>query len=81
MSDGARRIGKFLQVRDLPPGPGAKTKRWALENVDGTPLGAIAWHSPWRCYVVAPVEGTIFHDACLRDIATFLTSVRGERVG
>ena len=75
-----RRIGKWLEVSELTPREGAKTKRWSLENVDGTLLGEIAWHGAWRCYVVTPLQNTIFHAQCLRDIAEFLASVRKERV-
>ena len=80
MNEPNRRIGKWLSVSELHPREGAKTKQWALENVDGTLLGEIAWHGPWRCYVVTPLQHTIFHAQCLRDIAEFLTSVRKERV-
>ena len=48
--------------------------------MDGTLLGEIAWHGAWRCYVVTPLQNTIFHAQCLRDIAEFLASVRKERV-
>ena len=80
MSDPNRSIGKYLRVSELHPLEGRKTKRWVLENTDGQQLGDIAWHGPWRAYVVEPRPGCVFHDGCLRDIADFLTSVRGERV-
>ncbi len=48
-----------------------KTSIWYVNNKDGTPLGYIMWHGPWRKYCFAPRDKTIYEQDCLRDIANF----------
>lgn len=57
-----------------------KTERWVVysrtENngveVRGAPLGWVCWYARWRKYTFQPIEGTVFEQDCLRDIASFL---------
>lgn len=62
---------KWLTFQQLPHKPGAKTERWRVFSKDGPQLGGCVWHSPWRRYVFWPLEGTIYEQDCLRDIAQF----------
>ncbi len=50
-----------------------KTKVWIVEaSSSDTKLGIVKWHCAWRRYAFFPEEETLYEQACLRDIATFL---------
>ena len=53
-----------------PPKP--KTKTWLVSSrLNGNSVGVVEWHGPWRRYVFAPDQDTIFEETCLRQIADF----------
>ena len=78
-----QRIGKYLVAR-LHPRPTSHariTDIWTIEGNDGTALGHVAWYGPWRQYVYEPVDGTVYNNTCLVDIAAFLAKVNAAQRG
>lgn len=50
-----------------------KTEIWTLGNTDnGSHLGHVRWHGPWRKYCFFPAPDCIFEEDCLHDIAHFI---------
>jgi len=83
--EGPYAIGDWLEVQELPPIKGRKTKRWSLRTREGAELGLILWHSGWRRYVLqAPTTGdgamVVLEAGCLEAVAKFLREVHEERV-
>lgn len=66
-------VKSYLQFVDGPPSASGKTKTWIVRHMDGTSLGPISWHAPWRKYVYYPIGDSLFDAACLMDISLFLT--------
>lgn len=61
---------QYLIFDPGPPKP--KTKTWRVSSrLNGSFVGAVLWHGPWRRYVFAPEPSTVFEEDCLRDIADF----------
>lgn len=75
-----QRIGLYLEVEELPPVAGRKTKRWRLLSTRGADLGTIEWYGGWRCYALSPAPHTVFNAGCLDEVARFLVQVRKERL-
>jgi len=53
----------------------AKTSVFEVSsNHDGTVLGKIFWHGPWRQYVFEPMRlyGTVWSSDCLKELEGFL---------
>tara|TARA_Y100001935_G_C17159734_1_gene434675 strand:- start:335 stop:589 length:255 start_codon:yes stop_codon:yes gene_type:complete len=49
-----------------------KTKVWHVQSKhDGSILGCVKWHSPWRRYVYQAHGDTLYDKACLTVIAAF----------
>lgn len=66
---------RFTEIADT-----GKTKVWAVDNVnDGSHLGVIKWHGPWRKYVLRIEEKTIWSADCLRDVVEFIEKRMAER--
>jgi hypothetical protein len=54
-------------------GDTGKTKVWRVYNCnDGSRLGRISWHGPWRKYCFWPEGHTIWSPDCLHDVAKFM---------
>ena len=53
-----------------------------LSKFDGTELGIIKWHPPWRHYVFFPTTKieTVLSDRCLKDIAQFVTDCNKDHL-
>ena len=70
---------------DIPPD--RKTKIWNVFAKDGDViLGSVFWYGAWRRYVFGPtmdhLEGVIFEQQCLRDIAAFVEArTRDHKAG
>lgn len=54
------------------------TKVWTVA-IQGVRLGQIRWWSPWRRYVFAPSEGTLFDTTCLEELARFCSTETNQR--
>lgn len=62
----------WIEFTDEHPSASGKTNSWLVRaSSDGTVLGRIAWHAPWRCYGFCPAQLTVFEKDCLRLIADF----------
>ena len=74
-------LGEYMEIERLPHVAGRKTSSWIVRNArSGVTLGEVAWSGAWRQYVFSPTEDeTIFSAGCLRDLASFLDSVRNRR--
>lgn len=67
--DGVSRWIEFLEAGRTQSG---KTTIYAVRSKGtGGTLGEVRWFGRWRKYAFFPVDGTVFDQACLRDIATF----------
>lgn len=74
MSGSAPRYIRFFLFPYVKPG--ASTSVWWVLPKDapeapGSKLGEIRWFGRWWCYAFFPEAGTVFEQACLRDIAAF----------
>ncbi len=67
-------IGKYLTVQRYEV-LGRTMPCWRVRSEDGTMIGAVRWWGPWRQYTFQPEPSTVFHDGCLRDIASFMKRV------
>lgn len=45
----------------------------------GEMLGEVKWFARWRKYAFFPAAGTLFEEDCLKDIASFLVTLKEER--
>jgi hypothetical protein len=64
----------------LPKIEGHKTDRFAVRSAhDGSNLGTISWHGPWRQYIYAPESHIIWSDGCLKDLLAFMQKLRDDR--
>ena len=69
----------YLDITDVGESASAKTRIWFVySHLHGDKLGEIKWMSRWRQYAVYPTGNTIWNDACLTEIAGFLTKVNNE---
>lgn len=62
---------EYFRVIEAPPAPGRSTRKYDVVNIrQGSRLGGIFWHSPWRQFVFEPQRGanTIWSSGCLEDI-------------
>lgn len=70
-------IGDYLEINLVGRSESGKTFTWSVVNrkhkID---LGVIYWHSPWRQYVFAPIDETIYSAGCMTDIAEFMEKHR-----
>lgn len=72
-------LGKYLEVERWPNKAGFKTPRWAVFSKSGGPsLGEIYFYSRWRQFNFYPNPDTTFNNACLLDIAAFLSKINGQ---
>jgi hypothetical protein len=58
------------------------TKSWRVTGSNGTPLGHIQWHAPWRryCFFVGTLGGPyVFDAACLAELSAFLSTATVNR--
>lgn len=68
----------FLGFREISDT--GKTKTWRVDNTrDGSYLGIVRWHGPWRKYVLFPQPDTIWSPDCLADVAGFIGARMAER--
>lgn len=59
-----------------------KTKTFRVDsNWDGSNLGEICWHGPWRQYCFFPTNqyDTVWSHDCLAELEQFLNALREER--
>lgn len=65
----------FKEISDT-----GKTKVWSVENShDGSFLGIVKWHGPWRKYVLFAERQCIWSPDCLRDVVGFIEARMKER--
>lgn len=65
-------LGTHIWFRNKMQAEGRKTRTYdVVAKQEGTFLGRIRWHSSWCKYVFEPIQGTIYEETCLRDIAEF----------
>ena len=73
---GGRRKPKLhLRFNPLPTPARMKTRKMAIENLQGETLGLIKWRSGWRRYVAEFCEGAVFDSECMTQLAKFLDSL------
>jgi hypothetical protein len=69
---------KFTEIKDT-----GKTKVWEVTNSnDGSYLGRVKWHGPWRKYVLAISQycvPAIWSADCLEAVGTFIEERMLER--
>jgi len=76
------KLGRYMQVEQLPDKPRQKTHRWWVLNArHGHVLGEVTWSGAWRQYVFDPEYACTFSAECLEDIAGFLKRVNAEHKG
>lgn len=61
----------YIRFLEQDRSESGKTRVWAVESTRGARLGTVKWFGRWRCYAFYPERGTVFEQACLRDIASF----------
>lgn len=62
--------------------PSGLTKLWMVQRANGdTVLAWIAWYAPWRKYTMHTLEGVVFDQACLREIADFCENETRRHAG
>lgn len=65
----------FTETKDT-----GKTKVWSVTNSnDGSYLGIVSWHGPWRKYCLFVSGPTIWSPDCLADVARFIEARMAER--
>jgi hypothetical protein len=69
MHDATEIKGKWITFRRAASI--GKTERWLIVSENGGEIGAIRWYGPWRRYCFLPLEGTVYEEQCLREIADF----------
>ncbi len=62
-------MGAYISFVEGRPNP--KTKTWDVFGEKKDLIGRIAWLGRWRKYCFFPELGTVFEQACLREIADF----------
>jgi len=71
--EGKTIMANYIEFKEVMPHPGGvfliSNKRF------GDVLGHIEWYAPWRRYVVAFQEDTVWSQDCLADVAEFLRSL------
>lgn len=66
---------EFTEIADT-----GKTKIWSVDNTnDGSHIGQVKWHGPWRKYVLRPASNTIWSPDCLAEVAKFIEFRMKER--
>lgn len=64
---------KFILVEN-------KTSIWCVNHKSlGISLGIIKWYSYWRQYCFFPLNGTIYSQSCIIDIAKFIKEQMDKR--
>ena len=57
-----------------------KTEVYAVVNKSSdNEIGQIEWYYPWRQYIFAPVEASVYNDGCLDTITAFLKRLNKEK--
>lgn len=65
----------FTEIRDT-----GLTKVWSVDNSNnGSHIGTVRWHGPWRKYVLLPTHPTIWSADCLQDVARFIDEQMAAR--
>ena len=72
--------GSYITFQEAPITGKTKTFK-VIAAREGTLLGMIMWHSPWRQYCFFPREMTLWSPGCLRDVETFIDGLMAERRG
>jgi hypothetical protein len=62
----------YLRIRWISASPSGKTARFLVVDRHGNLLGTISWHGPWRQYVFAPGNETIWSHGCLAELQSAL---------
>lgn len=70
---------KFLRFKVVEPIGMKKTSTIYVDNKDGERLGKIYYHAPWRKYVFAPNQYTIYDKKCNDDIGKAIDYAEGLR--
>ena len=69
----------FLEFTEYDKGQ-RRTKRFRINHAEeGTELGEIKWHAPWRRYVFFPYHNTLFDVSCLQRITNFIEGLMKAR--
>lgn len=71
---------KYIEFSKQVKPADRKTDTFLLINKsNGTSLGSIFWYGGFRKYVFSPADNLIFDEGCLKDIASFLSSLMLDR--
>ena len=60
----------FLSFSPAGTSDSGKTRVWDVVS-GGLTLGQIKWYAPWRRYVFAPCQGSVYDSACLFELFEF----------
>jgi len=72
-------MAKWIKFNYVGLSPTGKTKRWEVLTLEGTVIGHIKWHGPWRKYSFFPCFDTVFENDCLQDIIDFNKQAMAEK--
>ncbi len=69
---------KYMTFRLVERKP--KTTGWdVINNKSDALLGVIEWYGPWRQYTFEAIDQPIFNNACLTELAAFLTELNEQQ--
>lgn len=69
----------YLYIRNVGDSASGKTCIWFVySQLHGDKLGEVKWYGRWRQYAFFPSIDTIWNDACLIEVAAFVTKVTKE---
>lgn len=70
---------KWITIEDAGFSDSGKTRVWKVRVKDGVGIiGMVEWYAPWRRYVFAPSDQTVYEQDCLRDIAAFVEQATAD---
>lgn len=72
------RVGKYLVAQKLDYTI-AERAAYQVVSRDGDVLGVLAYYALWRGYVFQPDDNSEFSGGCLRALADFMGTLKGER--
>jgi hypothetical protein len=70
---------QYITIEEYGRSASSKTGRYEVRNKHyGDLLCLIAWYGAWRQYVCTPQANTSYSAGCLRDIASFIDSLKAK---
>jgi len=64
-------ITKWVNIKEVGKSASGKTIIWDVFSSGEIFLGEIRWFASWRKYVFLPLNGAVFEEDCMRDIANW----------